>query len=674
MKFIVIGDYGKDSSQEATVAARIKTENPAFILTTGDNNYSDGEASTIVKNVKKYYEPWIYNPGAPTGQVCEGEAAIAQENRFFPSPGNHDWHAPDLKPYLAFFTQLPKNSFGHSRYYDFVKGNVHFFSVDSDPDEPDGNTKTSKQALWLKDRMLASTAKWKIVYFHHSPYSSSSKHGSESDTQWPFEEWGANMVITGHDHIYERIQKGNVTYIVNGLGGAGTYGFGSAISGSKVRYNAMHGYQVLEATETSLSTKFINMNGSLIDTYTIGTEVINKSPKANAGEDKIINLPDNSVTLIGTASDEDGTIASILWTKVNGGTANIANPNGLNPTISNLQEGNYTFRLTVTDNQGASAFDDVLIIVNPVLQNYPPIANAGIDQTLIIPVESIVLNGSEPIDDNHIVEYFWQKVSGPSGGDIDDATSITPTISNLVEGKYVFQLTVTDDEGLTNSDSVTITLKKEITTNSLIVNAGGDVNMMLYGMVQLDGKVSSENAVLNWTKIQGGDCILTNETTLKPLISQLSPGTYVFRLTATNSEGEVFDDVSIDVRVSGGASINKSKVLGLKLVDAKTGVEGDIADINNGDSISISQYNTTKYNIRAVCENTTSVKFELSGPQSYIFEDKKEPFALMGDDAQGNYYYGIWNPPARGTYTLKVIPSNSGGTGESSTFVFTFIS
>lgn len=71
----------------------------------------------------------------------------------------------------------------------------------SDCNEPDGTTSTSVQAQWLQASLAASTAVWKFVLLHHSPYSSGSTHGTNPRTQWPFEAWGAHAVFSGHDHV-----------------------------------------------------------------------------------------------------------------------------------------------------------------------------------------------------------------------------------------------------------------------------------------------------------------------------------------------------------------------------------------------------------------------------------------------------------------------------------------
>jgi hypothetical protein len=179
--------------------------------------------------------------------------------------GNHDWNTLNAQPYLDYFT-LP----GNERYYEFNWGPLHFFSLDSDSREPDGVGSSSIQAEWLRDALVDSSAKWKIVYMHHPPYSSGS-HGSVEWTRWPFKEWGATAVLSGHDHTYERLIVDSFPYFVNGLGGGSKYSFEETLEGSEVRYNADYGAMLVEADSSRITFQFINRQGVLIDSYSIGT-------------------------------------------------------------------------------------------------------------------------------------------------------------------------------------------------------------------------------------------------------------------------------------------------------------------------------------------------------------------------------------------------------------------
>lgn len=257
--FAVIGDYGADNESELSISNLVKSWNPEFIITVGDNNYEKGEASTIDKNIGKYYHEYI---GNYMGSFGSGAA----ENKFFPSLGNHDWYSKDgAKPYLDYFT-LP----GNERYYDFVKGPVHFFVLDSDPNEPDGITSTSKQAEWLMSGLAASTSKFKIVYFHHPPYSSG-EHGNTVALQWPFREWGADIILCGHDHDYERLESKTYPLLVVGTSGRSIRKFKNIVPESRFRYDANFGALLVNAESKSLTFSFysIENNSTLIDRYAI---------------------------------------------------------------------------------------------------------------------------------------------------------------------------------------------------------------------------------------------------------------------------------------------------------------------------------------------------------------------------------------------------------------------
>jgi tartrate-resistant acid phosphatase type 5 len=255
--FAVIGDYGDGGTAEAEVAAQVRRWSPEFILTVGDNNYPSGAASTIDDHVGRDYHTFIAPYHGAYGQG-------ASVNRFFPTLGNHDWGTKGAAPYLAYFV-LP----GNERYYDFVNGPVHFFAIDSDRREPDGTTPESIQGRWLKQRLAASTETFKIVYFHHAPFSSSSRHGPSAWMQWPFKAWGTDAVLSGHDHTYERIidPRDGMLYLVDGLGGGGYYGFGAPIPGSQKRFTGDFGALRVTVEERAMTFEFITRRGTLIDRY-----------------------------------------------------------------------------------------------------------------------------------------------------------------------------------------------------------------------------------------------------------------------------------------------------------------------------------------------------------------------------------------------------------------------
>ncbi|HNB50529.1 MAG TPA: PQQ-dependent sugar dehydrogenase, partial [Anaerolineales bacterium] len=162
---------------------------------------------------------------------------------------------------------------GNERYYDFTWGPVHFFALDSDSREADGVGESSVQAQWLQQALAASTSPWKIVYMHHAPYSSGAYEGSTTWARWPYAEWGADAVLAGHDHIYERLEIDGIPYFVNGLGGyPSRYDFTTSLPESQVRYQEKHGAMRVTATETTLTFDFFTVDGEQIDTLTLSRE------------------------------------------------------------------------------------------------------------------------------------------------------------------------------------------------------------------------------------------------------------------------------------------------------------------------------------------------------------------------------------------------------------------
>jgi tartrate-resistant acid phosphatase type 5 len=256
VKFAVIGDYGSDNTAEADVSALIHGWKPDIILSVGDNNYPSGAATSIDANVGKYFQDYIH-------PYSGGYGSGSELNRFFPVLGNHDWYTSGAQPYLDYFT-LP----GNERYYDFTWGPVHFFALDSDEHEPDGVNAGSVQAAWLKNGLAASTSPWNIVYFHHPPYSSGA-HGSTDWMQWPFASWGADALLAGHDHLYERLLVDGIPYFTDGAGGGGLYDFNTPLPESQFRYNRNYGAMLVTISETEMLFEFYNRVGVLIDSYRV---------------------------------------------------------------------------------------------------------------------------------------------------------------------------------------------------------------------------------------------------------------------------------------------------------------------------------------------------------------------------------------------------------------------
>jgi hypothetical protein len=186
----------------------------------------------------------------------------------------------------------------------------------------------------------------------------------------------------------------------------------------------------------------------------------NKPPVANAGPDQIITLPRDSTILDGRQStDPDGVITNFKWTKISGPSSfNITHANDSFTLVKNLAKGSYIFELRVTDNAGFISKDSMRLTVDSILTvNHPPVANAGPDQTITLPVNTVQINGSGSSDpDNNIASYAWTKISGPASITIATPTIIQSSVSDLVSGIYQVELKVTDAGGLFSKDTMQI--------------------------------------------------------------------------------------------------------------------------------------------------------------------------------------------------------------------------
>ncbi|MCA9513510.1 MAG: metallophosphoesterase [Myxococcales bacterium] len=272
--FGVIGDFGDDDDDTRAVAAMMHLWGLDLVVTVGDNDYSDGAHrgtdAGLEAGVGQYFADFVgdyhgaYGPGAT-------------ENRFFPVPGDHDWgdtcdDPAGLDDYLAYFT-LPTESSGNERYYDFRRGPVHFFMLDSVEDcEPDGTDVDSAQADWLRAAVAASSAPFKVVVSHHPPYSSGDHVGDGDHMRWGFAALGVSLVLSGHDHDYERLAKDGLTYVVAGFGGNGLRDFASPVPESVVRFGDQHGALLVTADDDLMTVVATTYEGVVVDAFTIAPD------------------------------------------------------------------------------------------------------------------------------------------------------------------------------------------------------------------------------------------------------------------------------------------------------------------------------------------------------------------------------------------------------------------
>ena len=253
--FAVITDYGTNDSGETQVATMVDSWNPEFIVTTGDNWQGStmgtaGSTSSYENVVGNYYGDYV-------------------NGNFYPVKGNHDYLAGSgrfetyfkgLTPPIPFVTHS-----GSASYYEFQRGPVHFFMLDSGP-YPGTSPDVASQQAWLQNALAASTAAWNIVMFHKPAYTGGT-HGNATDMQWDFDGWGADFVMAGHVHIYERIQKDGIRYFTTGASGSDVR-TGSTTADTEVYFSG-RGAMRVNASDTSITFEYVRQDtGAVVDTYT----------------------------------------------------------------------------------------------------------------------------------------------------------------------------------------------------------------------------------------------------------------------------------------------------------------------------------------------------------------------------------------------------------------------
>ena len=162
---------------------------------------------------------------------------------------------------------------------------------------------------------------------------------------------------------------------------------------------------------------------------------------------------------------------SYKWTKVSGPAAySFSTPNSGQTKANGLVVGTYVFRVTVTDNKGATSSDDVTVVMtgtggtttptSPTTSATAPVARAGADQSIPMSWKYFpFLNATPSTDPNGwITSFKWTKVSGPSSYSFSSPNLGQTKVNGLVAGTYVFRITVTDNNGETDTDDVTVTM------------------------------------------------------------------------------------------------------------------------------------------------------------------------------------------------------------------------
>ena len=354
---------------------------------------------------------------------------------------------------------------------------------------------------------------------------------------------------------------------------------------------------------------------------------------ANAGTNITMTLPTSGATLDGSASiAKNTTITSYNWKQTQGNAATIQSANTVRPVISGLTQGTYIFQLTVADNILHSSIASVTITVNAAAIIAHLLANAGLNQSITLPVNSVTLDGTASTSQNTVIStYLWKQLLGPQNSQIVNSSSAKTTVSNLIAGKYIFSLHINDKNQVTDSTSVTIVVNPAVPLANVKSNAGPD--QTISAPATTTTLVGSGSTAINttistfrWVKLSGpGNVTWGNFTNANTIVGGLIPGKYIFELVVADNVGHR-DSSKMNLTVSSSATV--------ATLTANAGPDQLITlPVNNGilDGSASRATNTTISSYRwkeltgptgLIWGNTTTVNTNIRRlvPGKYVFE------------------------------------------------------
>lgn len=258
-----------------------------------------------------------------------------------------------------------------------------------------------------------------------------------------------------------------------------------------------------------------------------------------------------TATLDGSKStDVDGTIAHYQWAQVGStpGPCIITNATSATATVvpsggAQWKPGVYTFQLTVTDNLGATSIAITHVNVNST----PPIVDAGANQNIQLPASTATLRATATTTLGIVKSWFWSENSGPSTVIFSRRDTSLISISGLVAGTYKFTMTISDNYGVTATDTVSI-----IVTSANQVpksDAGPDRTITLpVSSVAIGGLDLPTDASVAWIKLSGGTAVISSPSQSITNVTGLVAGKYIFEKRVTVNGITSMDDVTIIVK------------------------------------------------------------------------------------------------------------------------------
>ncbi|KAM5158142.1 dyslexia-associated protein KIAA0319 homolog [Mantella aurantiaca] len=285
---------------------------------------------------------------------------------------------------------------------------------------------------------------------------------------------------------------------------------------------------------------------------------VDNPPIAYAGPNQVITLPQKHINLNGNQSKDDHEIVSYEWSLSPSSNGKMVTMQGIHSPYLQAkaeQAGEYVFQLTVTDSAKQQSTAQVTVTVEPE-NNNPPVAETGPDKELTFPVKSTTLDGSNSKDDHGIESYEWENFSGPTTVTIQDIDKPVAVVSDLHVGTYRFRLTVKDQQGLSSTAAVSITVKEGKNSPPKAHAGGTHVLILPNNSISLDGSKSvDDQGIVSYQWKRDGQSpaagAVMDSSEHKPILqlTNLVEGIYLFHLKVTDTKGESdIDTATVEVR------------------------------------------------------------------------------------------------------------------------------
>ncbi|HYG37600.1 MAG TPA: carbohydrate-binding protein [Cytophagales bacterium] len=376
----------------------------------------------------------------------------------------------------------------------------------------------------------------------------------------------------------------------------------------------------------------------------------NTPPTANAGTDKIITLPTNSVVLNGSGTDTDGSIAGYAWTRLSGpNTPTLSGANSASLTANGLVAGTYVFRLTVTDNGGATGFDDVAVTVSQSSSKVIPgkieaenwdgmsgVQTEGTSDTgggqnvgWIETGDYMDYNVNVQTSGQYTVEFRVASTGTTGQVQLRNGATVLGTANVPNTGGWQVWTTVSANVSLTSgvqtlrvyasSSPFNINWINFVAANNAPeVNAGSDKTITLpTNSVIINGSASDSDGSISsyaWTRVSGPNTpTLSGANSANLTASGLVVGSYVFRLTATDNLGTTgYDEVAVTVNSSTSKAIPGK--IEAENYDGMLGIETEgTSDTGGGQNVGwIDMGDYLDYNVNVQNSGLYTVEFRVA--------------------------------------------------------------